>query len=126
MTNTPTQAAIEAAARAIVRRNYPSATDRDIDMMWEGYQPDAQAAIEAYRAAMREAGEGWQPIETAPRDGAPVLLWLPDADRGQPSVECAQWWGDCWWTNGGPNAGQDMDEWAKATHWMPLPNPPSA
>ena len=66
----------------------------------------------------------WQPIETVPRDCTPVLLWIPDCDRGQPGVECGQWWGDCWWTNGGPNGGLDMDEWDAATHWMPLPAPP--
>jgi hypothetical protein len=67
----------------------------------------------------------WLPIESAPRDGTPILLWLPDVDRGLPGVECAQWWADCWWTNGGPNAGQDMGEWSSATHWMPLPTPPT-
>lgn len=62
----------------------------------------------------------------APWDGRPVLLLLPDVDRGLPGCEVAQWWGEpgdngCWWTNGGPNAGSDMDEWSSATHWMPLP-----
>ena len=68
----------------------------------------------------------WRDIETAPKDGTRVLLWLPDVDRGLPGVEAAQWWGDCWWTNGGPNAGADMAEWSNATHWMPLPAPPGS
>lgn len=48
--------AIEAAARAIARWNYPSGTERDIDEMWEGWVGDATAAIAAHLAAEREAG----------------------------------------------------------------------
>ena len=73
MTNTPTQAAIEAAARA--------AWDRDQQIFWEGSgtepvawestTPAARAlwrdfttiAIEAYRAALREAGVVEVPVE---------------------------------------------------------------
>lgn len=57
---------LEAAARAIACRNYPSATDRDIDMMWEGYELDATAAITAYLGAL----EGWLlvPVELTARD----------------------------------------------------------
>lgn len=65
----------------------------------------------------------WQSIETAPRDGTPVLLFLPDGNRGLSGCKVGEWWG-CWWTNGGPNAGRDMDGWDSATHWMPLPEPP--
>jgi hypothetical protein len=35
--------AIEAAARLLARRNYPGATDADIDEMWEGFTEDARA-----------------------------------------------------------------------------------
>lgn len=38
---------LEAVARALAKRNYPSFTDADIDEMWEGYTGDAQAAIRA-------------------------------------------------------------------------------
>lgn len=53
MTNTPTQAAIEAAARALVPGGD---NERVADFLWPEYLGDATAAIEAYRAAMREAG----------------------------------------------------------------------
>ena len=48
MTNTPTQAAIEAAARAISHDGFGAD--------WPHALRTATAAIEAYRAAMREAG----------------------------------------------------------------------
>lgn len=68
---------------------------------------------------------GWNTdMDAAPRDGTPVLLWLPDGPSGLPVAEVAEWHGDCWWTNGGPNAGSDMDEWSQATAWQPLPQPP--
>jgi hypothetical protein len=60
----------------------------------------------------------WQLIETAPKDGRLVLVW--GARRGRPTTFCVRvvlfstgyWWdGD----------GYDID----ATHWMPLPTPPS-
>ena len=80
--------------------------------------------------------EGWQPIETVPRDGtAVVLCWAIDAD-GNPID----------WTSNMQTAGVfvqvaswrgDIGEWAvyadmisdpilhfRPTHWMPLPLPP--
>lgn len=56
----------------------------------------------------------WQPIETAPRDGRLVLVWLSDGER--PDVMRAD----------------DLQHRCKyswmegITHWMPLPNPPEA
>ena len=64
----------------------------------------------------------WQPIETAPRDGKRILVI--DADG---LVDVAQWGIGAWfqpegiWTGGGGDYGI-----YSATHWMPLPDPPSA
>ena len=70
----------------------------------------------------------WQPIETAPKDGTAVLLWL-----GAPWSEVRQmWWYDPWdvWLAAGedePDAGDERFGCGSAipTHWMPLPAPPS-
>lgn len=65
-----------------------------------------------------------------PPDGEMVLIFLPEENRGLPGCEVAMWLssdtdpagrGGCWWTNGGPNAGNDIEDWFDATHWRPLP-----
>ncbi len=66
----------------------------------------------------------WQPIETAPKDGTPLLLF----GRVAYSQELAQYvgfWGR--WDS----AGGEFETWIcsgphwKPTHWMPLPDPPT-
>lgn len=65
MTNTPTQAAIEAAARAIARQLAfeVDSTVRASELTCLEQINVATAAIEAYRAAMREAGFVMVPVE---------------------------------------------------------------
>jgi len=71
-----------------------------------------------------EAMSEWQPIETAPKDGTRVILWLKD--------ECfpalAAWIMFCpddeepgWYVF---EMGQYGDDFNEITHWMPLPEPP--
>lgn len=55
---------------------------------------------------------GWQPIETAPKDGTVVLVPLLRWD-GRVEVVTTHWNRD--WV------GAD-----KPNHWMPLPEPPNA
>lgn len=64
----------------------------------------------------------WQTIESAPRDGTPVLV----AERGP----------NGWWIDVGENMydiSDGPDKWrgressnvtCEPTHWMPLPEPP--
>lgn len=49
----------------------------------------------------------WQPIETAPKDGTPVLTW--------DGAECMVL---AYYDDGTP-------DYYQPTHWMPLPHPPS-
>lgn len=75
--------------------------------------------------ALRDAGalSQWQPIETAPKDGSIVDLWvIPFTGRAGRLP-------DVWWTNAtGWRAGNRnpvTESLAKrATHWMPLPEAP--
>lgn len=75
----------------------------------------------------------WQPIETAPRDGTPIIAygrWAgeingPDKEPGTYIVA---------WQYGGRTDYEGFEwtcqntdayaAWVKATHWMPLPEPP--
>ena len=97
---------------------------------------------------------GWQPIETAPRDGTPILGWCVHAAdpyfAGPTSLTLygahveglshvadgphVLVWGGGWqdsWEDGGGNLpdwwfrlGSEFEEAANPTHWQPLPAPP--
>lgn len=68
---------------------------------------------------------GWQPIETAPKDGTKVdivaKVWLPAFDRFE-----YERFPDCWWTAGDSMVNRRAhwmnvsDGW-RPTHWMPRP-----
>ena len=68
-------------------------------------------------AAQQDAGGGWQPISTAPKDGRRILTleqW-PVMD-----IRIARWVHgphNVWITDNGGYV-------RRATHWMPLPSPP--
>lgn len=102
----------------------------------------------------------WQPIETAPKDGTRIDLWLVDQDGDGERVTDAYWVTNAHWVprflnedGSKPSASKrdgwfapyhdyEMDGWCdnppefnhhprhkrvwftKATHWMPLPEPP--
>lgn len=65
----------------------------------------------------------WQPIETAPRDGRPILLWCNDRQ-----YVCGEFWsradGSAGWEIGHRIDGTVICLGLPATHWMPLPEPP--
>lgn len=63
----------------------------------------------------------WQPIETIPMDGSPVLVWCPEEISRRSHVQIANYRPNCQIV-GNMFA---FDLCAKPTHWMPLPAPPS-
>ena len=94
------------------------------------------------RIAELEAAQEWRPIESAPRDGTRVFLWLPEITDYQRPRRIESFWMCGYWANkygNGPaynvNARPDKKfggalaaQWEeiKPTHWMPLPAPPEA
>ena len=107
---------IEAMARAMCKRNYPSGTDRDIDMMWEGWEGDAQASLTAIETQGFAVVPGWQPIETCPDEGVFLLTdgvrrYTGFRDTGMSSYRFFKMEGPA-----------DVDHWP--THWIPLPAAP--
>lgn len=77
------------------------------------------AAIRAQSAETPQTPQTWQPIETAPKDGTPILMRL----------EGFEWPDVGAWFDAGRN-GHDYGWWqshtmpVRPTHWQPLPAPP--
>lgn len=91
---------------------------------------DARDRIEALLAERQ-----WQPIETAPKDGTPVLLAVRNGDRRlvgeawfNPFTETSDGPDGAWWwaneSSGEYHADAIYMRWT-ITHWMPLPAPPA-
>ena len=94
---------------------------------WENHISPAKAVIARYAALASTAGAGagdWLPIETAPKEFQPILLYLDRGKHGDihraPVVGVWNHAVDAWvhWND----VGWSTD--AKPTHWMPLPAPP--
>lgn len=89
---------------------------------------------------MPKFGE-WEAIETAPKDGTRFLVFCPEDDEFKAGITTG------YWVTGSPSVKfiptEDPDLWRRkvtenprlelegnwnafdATHWMPLPDPPS-
>lgn len=77
---------------------------------------------------------GWKLIESAPKDGLPMMLIAPDGrigigfleKRGHDGISfisgSAAWIGKRWGDSINVSLGGYSPE--EATHWMPLPDPP--
>ena len=77
----------------------------------------AQAALNA-----RTGGDGWLPIESAPKDGTLVLLSRPGA-----AVWQGNWVGQSGrYVINGWTRFNSVDIGWEPTHWQPLPTPPAA
>lgn len=63
----------------------------------------------------------WKPISTAPKDGRPILI-LDMTDPADLEYAVVYWVEDSTY----PGWTQDGGDRYRATHWMPLPDPPSA
>lgn len=95
------------------------------------YFDKAAKEIRALRAKQNDAG--WMPIETAPQDMTPILLWANRygwEHKGFSRV--TGFWDGYGWSiygcaGGEPKPGyreqQRLDS-CNPTHWMPLPAPP--
>lgn len=83
---------------------------------------EAAGALDAKDERIAELSVGWQPIETAPKDGTRVLIWQDAAYLAWFELEYT-------WVSGGgawisERARSDTYEYAP-TLWHPLPVPPS-
>ena len=65
----------------------------------------------------------WQPIETAPKDGTPILIYEPPYFDATPHATYVCSWDtykEAWVEHSGECYAQ-----YEPTHWMPLPEPPT-
>jgi len=73
--------------------------------------------------------DDWQPIETAPKDGSPLLLFdrqRLDGDAHPTGAVEGHWCDDYGWQAAVWSMVSDLFLTKKIhpTHWMPLPEPP--
>lgn len=129
MSNSMTDEAIEAMARAILRKRVGMGdaegviasviANHEASQTWDWLDAlaDAKAASEAVALLLQPpvsaAPEGWRPIETAPGTGVPIIVFDPREDgHAQISIRGAD--GYFW-----------RRERVGPTHWRPLPTPPA-
>lgn len=83
---------------------------------------DARAILTALRAAGLVIEQGWQPIETAPRDGTIIDLWF-SGDAWNCRMPGFVWRPRLnFWHN--ETTHQSYNESPLITHWRPLTTPP--
>jgi hypothetical protein len=105
----------------------------------DGPSEAMRAALQA-ALSLKGAPEGWQPIETAPKDGTSIILFADAWDMSWGSVQVGRFDDGQWVTAEGaveeneagfdPDEEVDPDTWEDdsnvgPTHWRPLPAPPT-
>jgi hypothetical protein len=86
----------------------------------DAFNAGVSACVDALAALPVQ--QGWQPIETAPRDGTRLWLYWPDAPRDD--RQSVGWWHEsihgCWWMD------HFDTERETPSHWRELPPAPEA
>ena len=109
----------------------PVDAKRDFDYMFsdvfdelERARPAAQALEDAHltpeQVGPLVARSRWQPIETAPKDGTQILLWI----RGIEPRPRIGYWAERGCDSGWYGLQSQHAYGVIVTHWMPLPGPP--
>ena len=98
------------------------ACSASVDMdLWNRHSNACLKAIAALEAEQPVAVEEWRPIETAPHEINVLLAWPDSSLPGGWRMEAGMAsWG---WRRSGVS---NMSSHGQATHWRPLPTPPSS
>lgn len=88
--------------------------------------------LKGYVDSDRAERAGWLPIESAPKDGTPILVC--DMKSRIPAAEVVHW--NDGWLSGTPDYWEDIQSRGRGlqvlgmhetpTYWQPLPQPPEA
>ena len=119
MTSSPIREALEAAQKEICSRPLATGDDHEHDL-W--LREKLRVALNLLSSGLIAEAK-WQPIETAPKDGTKIDIWFRLSDS-----HSARWTSCAWdkarerWSGGPTDQGEI--HWL-ATHFMPLPAPPS-
>lgn len=115
--------AIERVARALCRYTWEREfkgrnLDAYVEIHWKDHAAGARVALVAQQDGVREA---WQPIETAPKDGTEILVYIPRDTQmvvffDEPLPDAGA---HCWHRVDGLAYHRDLP-----THWKPLDSPP--
>lgn len=70
-----------------------------------------------------EQAAGWQPIESAPKDGTHVLVLDAHAPNVPPTT--VHWFNGGWHLSVNQRGEFSEYIWGTPSHWMPLPKPPA-
>lgn len=85
--------------------------------------PKMLADINARALELPAFGQ-WLPIESAPKDGTPLMVWVAEDDAvGTHCLAPISITNDGWWWD--DSTGDQIRRILSATHWMPLPPPPA-
>lgn len=124
----------EAAIERWNRRAQPAQagqvlSDDELLTMWAGDQPRptlGKNKVLAYGRAIEQAVMAkrvpqWLPIETAPKDGTRVMVWMNDQYASNQHAFAKLWF----YQDGKLGGGAEgySGDWS-ISHWMPLPPPP--
>lgn len=101
------------------------ALTKEIDEIKAAHKVEKEALSAAFGQMLAEQAchgslQGWQLIETAPKDGTRVLCWIPARREKSKSYQCV-----CRWYS--PDLAWQTSPYChdvEPTHWMPLPPPP--
>ena len=97
--------------------------ERRIEDIKNGFEGCCNACepVGVMNEKLRFNAEGWQPIDTAPKDGKMVDLWVTyccfGKERSQRLVDC-YWYNDSW-----RRGSYDIEEGMTITHWMRIRKP---
>lgn len=122
MTNPPVTEEAVRVAKAICTANGEAHFEDNGFPEWRKYLPDARAAIAALKSPP-VVSEGWQPIETAPKDRAAKLFI--DC-KGDPRVGRWNMSGFYWQDLHSCEPMPTPQIWLPIPDWQPLPEPPLA